>query len=233
MHKFHQYFRNHQPIFPIMHLLIFFKSSRRQTSEKFKVQNTALMKNSTAHHALPFLFTIRDRCGHSVFVPCPFRAVPFRSVPCRSVSVPCRSVSVPCPFRAARNGHGIRFETLLCPFRSYSVPFRAVPCRSVPFPAVPCPFRHRSATIPAPLSLPQGRLVDYVGRRVRVSGTDDRLGLDLASYSLVVSPVRAEDSGTYSCFFNNQADQRLVELSVLGEEDLGIKALQMHDKERT
>ena len=56
-----------------------------------------------------------------------------------------------------------------------------------------------------------------MGRKVRVLGRRQRLSLDVASYALVLNPVRAVDSGTYSCFFNSQADRRLVKLDVLGK----------------
>ncbi|XP_043222795.1 tyrosine-protein phosphatase 99A-like [Amphibalanus amphitrite] len=66
-----------------------------------------------------------------------------------------------------------------------------------------------------PAADPEGRLVEYVSRTVRVHGSGERLGLDRSSWSLVLSPVTAADNGTYSCFFNSQVDQRLVELVVL------------------
>ncbi|XP_037071439.1 protein sidekick-2-like [Pollicipes pollicipes] len=67
-----------------------------------------------------------------------------------------------------------------------------------------------------PVADEKGRLVDYEARTARIHGKGSRLDLDRASWSLVIAPVEAADSGHYSCSFNSQAD-RHVKLAVLGE----------------
>ncbi|XP_043191806.1 myosin-binding protein C, slow-type-like [Amphibalanus amphitrite] len=60
------------------------------------------------------------------------------------------------------------------------------------------------------------QLVTYAGGKVSVQQEDARLSLDLDSWSLVIDPARATDSGVYSCVFNKQASERnIVQLLVL------------------
>ncbi|XP_037087919.1 protein sidekick-2-like [Pollicipes pollicipes] len=74
-----------------------------------------------------------------------------------------------------------------------------------------CPARST-----CPIASPTGQLASYMAGTVSIEGDRGRLDLDRRTWALLIAPVRATDSGAYSCSFNNQLpDHRTVTLVVL------------------